>query len=375
MADVQQLLVQIDATTETLRRELRRAEQPLDRFEQQAKKSTTAQDGLSVALRRNAQAIAVLQGPLGAVSGRFSALGALIGSVNPLVALSVVGFAALSTTMGKAVKAAENFERATLKTEAVLRATGGASGQTAESIRQMSREIARSTLASVQGTEAAAQKLLTFRSVAGDTFRRTLELSQDLAEVGFGSIETAAVQLGKALEDPAVGLTALTRVGVSFSAQQKDVIKTLYETGDVLGAQKLLLDAVEQQVGGAGAAAGGGLTGAYDSLGQSAEELLEKLGRTSRALAFQRGLIDFLDTAIRGLDLAVFGDTARELFELEDQRLKILDKIVASEKDGNQALAELDRQRLERTEAQILAQIRLQEAGIKAREAASSSLA
>ena len=228
MADVQQLLVQIDATTETLRRELRRAEQPLDRFEQQAKKSTTAQDGLSVALRRNAQAIAVLQGPLGAVSGRFSALGALIGSVNPLVALSVVGFAALSTTMGKAVKAAENFERATLKTEAVLRATGGASGQTAESIRQMSREIARSTLASVQGTEAAAQKLLTFRSVAGDTFRRTLELSQDLAEVGFGSIETAAVQLGKALEDPAVGLTALTRVGVSFSAQQKDVIKTLY---------------------------------------------------------------------------------------------------------------------------------------------------
>jgi hypothetical protein len=374
MASVEQLLIKIDASTEQLRRELANADKPLNKFERSSKAATVSQDQMAAAMRRNAQAIAVLQGPLGAISGRFSSLGSLIGSVNPLLAATTVGVAALAATMGKSVAVAEQFERATLKTEAVLRATGNASGQTATSIREMSKQIAAGTLASTQGVEVAAQKLLTFRAVSQETFRRTLELSQDLAELGFGSIEQAAVQLGKALEDPEKGLTALTRVGVSFSQKQKDVIQSLYDTGDALGAQKLLLDAVEKQVGGVGRAAAGGLTGAYDSLGQANEDLLEKIGRSSLALKAQTALIRLLVGAHKGYEQLFFPSDASQYFDLMAKREEVMRSVTDSEQSGNQALIDVEKKRLAGIEAQIEALVRLQSAGkLAAAEAAAAA--
>jgi hypothetical protein len=281
-----------------------------------------ATSNLSGALRRNAQAIAVLQGPLGAVSGRFSALGSLIGAVNPLVAAGAVGFAALSATIGKSVGVAEEFERASLKTQAILKATGSASGQTADGIRKLSHEIAAMTLASTRGVEAAAQKLLTFRSVSGDVFRRTLELSQDLAEVGFGTIESGAVQLGKALEDPEKGLSALTRVGVSFSAQMKEQISLLTEQGRTLEAQTLILNAVEEQVGGAGRAAAGGLSGAYDTLSQRVEDFLVNVGNTG-PLDAAVSAVNALADAIGRVNKALFPDTQTEIEKISERLSKM----------------------------------------------------
>jgi hypothetical protein len=273
---------------------------------------------LSGALSRNAQAIAVLQGPLGAISGRFSALGSLIGAVNPVVAAGAIGFAALSATIGKSVGVAEQFERASLKTQAILKATGSASGQTADGIRKLSHEIAAVTLASTTGVEAAAQKLLTFRSVSGEVFRRTLELSQDLAEIGFGTIESGAVQLGKALQDPEKGLSALTRVGVSFSAQMKEQITLLNEQGRVLEAQTLILNAVEEQVGGAGRAAAGGLSGAYDTLSQRIEDFLLNVGNTG-PLSAATSAINALAGSIGRLNKSLFPDTQTEIEKIAER--------------------------------------------------------
>jgi hypothetical protein len=59
-----------------------------------------------------------------------------------------------------------------------------------------------------------------------------------------------AVQLGKALQDPIKGLTALSRSGVTFNETEKERIKTLVESNQVGEAQKLILKAIEQQVGG-----------------------------------------------------------------------------------------------------------------------------
>lgn len=60
--------------------------------------------------------------------------------------------------------------------------------------------------------------------------------------------------LGKALNDPVKGISALSRAGVTFTAQQKEQIKTLTESGNILGAQKVILGEVEAQVGGVAAA-------------------------------------------------------------------------------------------------------------------------
>ena len=112
----------------------------------------------------------------------------------------------------------------------------------------------------------AANQLLTFKSVSGDVFDETLRLAQDLSATGFGNIEQAAVQIGKALEDPIEGLGNLKDVGISFTAAQTELITKLYETGQVAAAQGKILEQIAAQVGGAGAAAGGGVAGAFQRL-------------------------------------------------------------------------------------------------------------
>jgi hypothetical protein len=248
------------------------------------------------------------------MNSRLGTLGAGLSALGPAGAIAGAGLGLVVTVLTAGVRAAEEFERLSLRTAAVVRATGGAAGFSAEEIRGLSQEIARNTLASTAGVEAAAAKLLTFRSVAGETFERTLRAAQDLAAVGFGTIESASVQLGKALENPIQGVSQLAEVGVSFSAAQREVIRSLVETGQAAEAQRVILAAVELQVGGAGRAEAGGLAGAYDTLGQNIEEFLVRIGNTGPIQA-ATGALNLLAAAIRGVDNATGGRSERETLQ------------------------------------------------------------
>jgi hypothetical protein len=61
--------------------------------------------------------------------------------------------------------------------------------------------------------------------------------------------------LGKALENPIKGVTALAKAGTTFTEQQREQIKVLVESGNLLAAQELILTEVESQYGGAAEAA------------------------------------------------------------------------------------------------------------------------
>lgn len=104
--------------------------------------------------------------------------------------------------------------------------------------------------------KATQAKLLTFKELAqtadetGGSFDRATMAAMDLAAAGFGSAETNAVQLGKALNDPIKGITALTRSGITFTEEERNKIRVLTESGRVLEAQNLILSAIETQVGG-----------------------------------------------------------------------------------------------------------------------------
>lgn len=99
-------------------------------------------------------------------------------------------------------------------------------------------------------------QLLTFKALGatanetGGIFDRTTEAAFNMAAAGFGSAESNAIQLGKALEDPIRGLTALRRSGTTFTAEQENLIKTLVRSGDLLGAQEMILGELESQYGG-----------------------------------------------------------------------------------------------------------------------------
>lgn len=108
--------------------------------------------------------------------------------------------------------------------------------------------------------KATQAKLLTFRELgltaddAGGAFDRATAAAIDLAAAGFGSAETNAVQLGKALQDPIKGISALRRAGITFTESEKEKIAALVESGNILEAQNLVLSAIETQVGGTAAA-------------------------------------------------------------------------------------------------------------------------
>lgn len=131
--------------------------------------------------------------------------------------------------------------------------------------------------------KATQAKLLTFKNLAatanqmGGEFDRATKAALDLAAAGFGSAESNAVQLGKALQDPIKGITALARAGVTFTAQEKENIKVLVQSGQTLEAQNLILRAIETQVGGtaeATAKASDKMKLAFDNISESVGEAL-----------------------------------------------------------------------------------------------------
>jgi hypothetical protein len=85
-------------------------------------------------------------------------------------------------------------------------------------------------------------------------------------------MKSSAIQLGKALNDPIKGVTALQRVGVSFTASQKDQIKTLVESGRTLDAQKIILGELTKEFGGSAEAAATPLDKLKVHIGNLAEE-------------------------------------------------------------------------------------------------------
>jgi hypothetical protein len=103
--------------------------------------------------------------------------------------------------------------------------------------------------------------LLSFKAVGqsaddvGGTFDRATKAAFDMAAVLKTDARGSAVQLGKALENPIKGVTALAKAGTTFTDQQKAQIRTLVESNRLLEAQDLILTEVESQYGGAAEAA------------------------------------------------------------------------------------------------------------------------
>jgi hypothetical protein len=249
------------------------------RYAAAARSATDATNRTRQAFLNTANSIAILDGPLGGVASRFSAFGVLIGRTGITLGLFAVGLSAAGVVMTTSVKAFIDAERSMLRLEGVIKATGGAAGLTATQVEGFSQAVASATMASVTDVRAASAALLSFRSIGSDVFKDVLMLAQDMAELGFGTVQSEAVKLAKAIEDPRQSLTSLSRSGVTFSLQQRRVIMSLVETGQEAAATAKILEVVSNQVGGAGAEAAKGFAGSLDSIAQAMGNIKEAVGR------------------------------------------------------------------------------------------------
>lgn len=166
-------------------------------------------------------------------------------------------------------------QRVTAQLEAVLKSTGHAAGFNRDELLQMASAMQQVTTFGDEAVVGAQNVLLTFTRIGKEVFPTALESVLNVATALGMDLKSAAIQVGKALNDPVVGLTALTRSGITFTDEQKDVIKALVETGRQADAQKLMLQELERQFGGSARAAKETLGGALTSLGNAFGDLLE----------------------------------------------------------------------------------------------------
>lgn len=192
-----------------------------------------------------------------------------------------MGVTAPLAIMGaQAVRAFDEQAKAIAQVEAGLQSTGATVGYTSEQLQAMASSLQSKTLFGdeVILKDATAQ-LLTFTNIAGDNFARTQAVALDLATRLDGDLKSASIQLGKALNDPVSNLTALSRAGIQFSAEQKEVIKSLAETGQLAEAQTIILDELEKQYGGSAEAAAQAGTGPFKQLQNTLGDLSEEFGK------------------------------------------------------------------------------------------------
>jgi phage-related protein len=182
-------------------------------------------------------------------------------------AIGVAGIASLGLLKSSA-DAAAGAQKVNADLVQVIKSTGGAAGLTADQVADMAGQLSKTNLASKIAIEQGQDMLLTFTNIGKDVFPQASQAMVDLAQKMGGDPVNSAIQLGKALNDPTTGLTTLTRVGVTFTDQQKQQIQAMQQAGDMAGAQTVILNELNKEFGGQGAAALQTYNGQMQKFGQ-----------------------------------------------------------------------------------------------------------
>ena len=226
--------------------------------------------------------------------------GTKLGSFTAKAVLGVASLAAAFVKLGRAsVQAYNQQEAANIKLQNALRNTGAAIGVNYDELKKYANELQHVNGVADDATMSAMATLTTFRSVQGDVFKATIRAAQDMAAFIGTDLNSAVLQLGKALEAPEVGLTMLRRSGVVFTTEMTANIKKLVAEGKQYEAQLLILQEVNKRFGGSAEKQANTAAGAWKRVGMAFSDLAEHIGSANDAT---KGLANSLELAMRGLD-------------------------------------------------------------------------
>ena len=246
--------VTISITGQYTDRDIKRAMRDLQSLQKQGPKTSKSVGGLTTAMK---------------------SFGLAIGGTA--VVLGMKSF--IQNSIGMAVESRKTIQRL----DAVAKSMGvydTVLGGTTTRLQDYAQELQNATGVSDETTKSAQAILLTFSNLAntageaGGLFDRATAALLDLSAAGFGDATTNAKSLGKALQDPIKGITALSRQGITFTKQERDKIKALVESNNMLEAQGTIMRAVEAQVGGAAAA----MASDFDKISAAVNDAQELIG-------------------------------------------------------------------------------------------------
>lgn len=263
----------------------------------------------------------------GAIKGVSSAglgLGAVLGGISiGLVARKIYSFA------NESIDLFNIQEAAVANVQAGLVSTAGVAGRSLNQLKTQAADLQKKTFFGDETIlQNATAQLLTFTNITESNFDRTQAIALDVTSKlkGLGStgedLRSTSILLGKALNDPVANLGALSRVGIQFSVQQKEQIKTMAKGGNVIGAQNIVLKELERQYGGTAEAlakTSGGMELSVKNLTGDVKELIGK-ALSPLKLMFLTIFKDILPSVIPfvteiGNKLGVFVETNKALIQ------------------------------------------------------------
>lgn len=271
-----------------------------------------------------------------------SITGALALGAKVAFAGAVVGVGALGAVLAASVKEASAAEEVTAQLEAVIKSTGGVAGMTADAVNDLGLSLSEVTRFEDDAIVASSALLLTFTKIGQDVFPKAQKSVLNMATAMKMDLQAATVMVGKALNDPILGITAMSRAGIQFTKDQKETIKTMVEMGDVAGAQAMILAELEVQFGGSAEAAGQTMAGQLDILKNALGNVKEEIGfalipalktlvtwAAPRLISVFRSLSETITTSARdiGSFFSIVKDGAKYGWNFEMLLAEIKDKL------------------------------------------------
>ena len=269
--------------------------------------------GVQGSADKSSKGFTLLRGTMATAFG-----GAAIGAVYK-GAQAIKNFATGSVAAAVEARKADDRITAIAKSMGLLDTTLGGSTQR---LSDFATNLQATSGVSDETIKQGQALILTFSNVAktageqGGMFDRATAAAVDLSAAGFGSVESASKGLGKALQDPIKGITALGKQGVTFTAAEKEKIAALVESGQILKAQTIVMKAVETQVGGTAAAtmtAGDRMRVAFDefqeTVGKAVLPGLEKvqLFIAEKVVPALETFVNYIRTNVFPIAVQVFG--------------------------------------------------------------------
>ena len=205
-----------------------------------AGKAKQEMQGLDEAVETSESKIGNLGGVIGKVGGMIAAAFA----VGQVIAFGKESFDVYEQTA-----------KAQGQIVAGIKSTAGAAGLSLADLTAQADTLAHKTLFSQDQTENAEAIALSFTKIKGAIFQDAIPAIEDMATRMGQDLPSVALQVGKALQDPILGVTSLQRMGVRLSDTQKETIKTMVEQGNTAGAQAMILKELSSEFGGSAEAA------------------------------------------------------------------------------------------------------------------------
>lgn len=230
-------------------------------------------------------------------TGKSSLLDTAYGDLKSTM-LGFASVAAVGTVLSKIAEETSAAEFASAQLNAALKSTRNVAGQSVEALNAHARALAQVSIYDDDAITGAQALLLTFTKLSGDTFPKATQAVLNVATAMGTDLKSAAIQVGKALNDPILGISALARSGIQFTEAQKLMIQQLVESNQLMEAQTIILGELETQFGNSAKAASETFGGALKKL---SNDIGDALTLTGDGVSIATKSVQYLSTVVRGL--------------------------------------------------------------------------